>query len=199
MRNYHLRQPEDEHDLDRFFSGTTEQKIMVMEELYERYHKILRQDQTITESLELLTEYAQSLSRQMLAMDMNTLCSVCASHDGGGCCSSYMEANSDVILLLINRLQGVIVCRQHEQPDECCFLGHSGCILPVKPIFCLNYNCKQIHAQSSKAAVTRLERLAGKLLTEQTRLEALVLQKIKNRGNYSGAPHLAPPGPSRIA
>ena len=159
---------------------------MVMEKLYDRYCVTLRQDQAITDSLELLTEYAQSLSRQMLAMDMDKLCSVCATHDGGGCCSSYMEANSDVILLLINRLQGVSVCRQHQPAEECCFLGHSGCILPIKPIFCLNYNCKHIHDQSSKAAVAKLERLAGKLLTEQTRLEALVLQKIKNPDRASG-------------
>jgi len=182
MINHHLRQPADEHDLDRFFSGTTEEKIMVMEELYARYRETLSQDQDIAESLELLTEYGQALAHQMLAMDMDKLCCACATHEEGGCCSSYMEANSDVILLLINRLQGVSVCRQHKRPDECCFLGHSGCILPVKPIFCLNYNCKHIHDQSSKEAVNTLERLAGKLLTEQTRLESLVLQKIKNSG-----------------
>jgi hypothetical protein len=91
-----------------------------------------------------------------------------------------MEANSDTILLLINRLQGVTARRQHEPSGECCFLGNSGCILPVKPIFCLNYNCSHIHDQASRTEVHTLEQLAGTLLTEQTRLESMLMQHIRN-------------------
>jgi len=169
----------DKHDLDRFFSGTVDEKITTMEKLYARHYEELQQDKTVVDSLALVTEYSRVLAHQMLAMQLDRLCTACAGQEGGGCCSSYMEGNSDVILLLINRLQGVAVCRQHEQADECCFLGSTGCILPVKPIFCLNYNCKHIHDQSSRTEINTLEYLSGRLLTEQTRLEALLLQKIK--------------------
>ena len=180
MNTPHSRNSGDNHDLDRFFSGGTDEKITTMEELYARHHKALLQDPAVTDSLALVKEYCRILTHQMLAMHLDQLCNACAEQEGGGCCSSYMEANSDVILLLINRLQGVAVIRQHEQTEECCFLGSRGCILPVKPIFCLNYNCTHIHDQSNKTEITTLEYLAGRLLTEQTRLEALLLQKIKD-------------------
>jgi len=45
-------------------------------------------------------------------------------------------------------------------------------------MFCLNYNCKNIVDQATKAEMNRLERLAGILLTEQTRLEAILLQRL---------------------
>ena len=181
MNTPHSSNAVNNHDLDRFFSGETDEKITTMEELYALHHEVLLQDNIITDSLALIKEYCRILARQMLAMHLDQLCTACAGQKGGGCCSSYMEANSDVILLLINRLQGVAVCRQHEQTEECCFLGSRGCILPVKPIFCLNYNCIHIHNRSNKTEISTLEHLTGRLLTEQTRLEALLLRKIKNK------------------
>jgi Fe-S-cluster containining protein len=86
-----------------------------------------------------------------------------------------MEANSDVLLLLMNRLHGADVSRQHPQSDDCCFLGAQGCILPIKPMFCLNYNCSHIHARATDAEMNTLEQLAGRILTEQTRLETMLL------------------------
>jgi len=166
------------HNLDRFFSGTVEDKMERMEELYNRHGAQLLENEAITKSLALLREYAIKLSAQMKAMNLGQLCSKCASRTGGGCCSSYMEANSDVILLLMNRLRGTTVSRQHSNTDECCFLGDSGCILPIKPMFCLNYNCIHIHALATRAEMNKLEQLAGRILTEQTRLETILLQTL---------------------
>ena len=166
------------HNLDHFFSGTVDDKMEEMEALYARHGKQLLANDAVISSLALLKEFVSALSTQMMAMHMDRLCSNCASHEGGGCCSSYMEANSDVILLLINRLHGINVSRQHENSEACCFLGSSGCILPVKPMFCLNYNCKHIHDQATRAEMNKLEHLSGRLLTEQTRLESILLQKV---------------------
>lgn len=166
------------HNLDRFFSGTIDDKMVEMKNLYDRHGKQLLADTAITQSLALLRKYAAKLSAQMKAMNLGQLCSECASRTGGGCCSSYMEANSDVILLLINRLYGINVTRQHEDSTECCFLGNFGCILPIKPIFCLNYNCKHISDQATKTEMNDLEQLAGRLLTEQTRLESILLHNL---------------------
>ena len=167
-----------QHNLDRFFSGTVDDKMLEMEELYGRYDSQLLKNEVITDSLALLRKYAAKLSAQKKAMNLGQLCSNCASRAGGGCCSSYMEANSDVILLLTNRLYGINVTRQHEDSTQCCFLGHSGCILPIKPMFCLNYNCKHISDQATIKEMNDLEQLAGRLLTEQTRLESILLHHL---------------------
>ncbi len=165
----------DQHNLDRFFSGTTNEKTVTMEKLFVLHRKQLLADKRITHSLALLENFATELSSHMTAMNLDSLCGNCASKVGGGCCSSYMEANSDVILLLMNRLHGIAISRQHDRAEDCCFLGASGCILPIKPMFCLNYNCSHIHDQATEAEMAQLEQMAGRILTEQTRLETMLL------------------------
>ncbi|HHD56820.1 MAG TPA: hypothetical protein ENK89_03985 [Desulfobulbaceae bacterium] len=163
------------HTLDRFFSGTTSQKIEAMDKLFTRNGQKLKSDKAVLASLALLKEYEAALSEQMTTMNMDSLCCSCAGEAGGGCCSGYMEANSDVLLLLMNRLYGVTVARQHNRAEDCCFLGSRGCTLPVKPMFCLNYNCSHIPDQATAAEMKTLEQLAGQILTEQTRLETLLI------------------------
>lgn len=177
-RNADIMTKTNQHNLDRFFSGTVDDKMHAMDKLYNRHGRQLLADENVTASLALLKEYATKLSAHMQAMNLGQLCSNCASRTGGGCCSNYMEANSDVVLLLINRLYGINVIRQHEDSTQCCFLDHSGCILPIKPMFCLNYNCKHISDQATKKEMIDLEQLAGRLLTEQTRLESIILHHL---------------------
>jgi hypothetical protein len=169
-----------QHTLDRFFSGTVDEKISAMNQLYAEQGREMLADRAISDALDLIRQYTAELSSQMLTMELDRLCTSCASQAEGGCCSSYMEANSDVMQLLINRLQGNRVCRQNgsEKSEECCFLGTAGCSLPVKPMFCLNYNCSHIHEQSSDADILLLEQLAGRLLTKQTELETLLLARV---------------------
>ncbi len=168
----------DRHHLDRFFSGTLNDKMVEMDTIYGRRKKQLLKDKAVNKSLGLLKKYAAELSAQMKAMHMDELCSNCAGQSGGGCCSAYMEANSDVILLLINRLYGTRITKQHGAAGQCCFLGDSGCILTIKPMFCLNYNCRHISDQATETEMRELEQLAGRLLTEQTRLESLLLHRL---------------------
>jgi hypothetical protein len=167
-----------DNDLDRFFSGTTGDKLQLMEELFADQGAMLLSLAEITGALALLRSHETALAGQMANMDLGALCGSCAAQPGGGCCSGYMEANSDVILLLMNRLQGIPVARQHEKSGECCFLGARGCTLVIKPMFCLNYNCSHIRNRAAAADMAELERLAGAMLTEQTRLEGLILRAL---------------------
>lgn len=167
-----------QHDLDRFFSGTTGDKLLEMEQVFTDHGPALLARHDVTESLARINLLAGRLDSTMASMNLGILCSRCASTQGGGCCSSYMEANTDVILLLMNRLLGSRVQRQHAPSNECCFLGDKGCTLPVKPMFCLNYNCSHIHEAVGDTRMAALEFPAGQLLTEQTRLEALILQAL---------------------
>ncbi len=164
--------------LTQFFSGTTEKKLQTMEDLASRHGRQLLDDEAIQASLTLLKIHAAALANHMTAMDLGSQCSACAAVTGG-CCSSYMEANSDVILLLINVLYGATVSLQHGPEDTCGFLAEDGCILPVKPMFCLNYNCSHIHTRATQEAMKKLEKLAGTILTEQTSLEEMILRAIE--------------------
>ena len=164
--------------LDLYYTGSTEQKISRTNELFALHGKSLLREERIIKALRQLKDHSKALSEQMLLMKLDRLCSKCAGTDNGGCCSSYMEANSNVILLLINRLYGVLVEEQHQRGAECCFLGPRGCILPIKPVFCLNYNCKHITGQASKQDMTALEQASGQVLGQQTQLEDMIVEYI---------------------
>ncbi len=170
-----------QHALDLYYSGSTEQKISRTNELFALHGKNLLREEKIIKALHQLEKHAKALSEQMLLMQLDRLCSKCASTDNGGCCSSYMEANSNVILLLINRLYGVLIEKQHQREAECSFLGPGGCILLVKPVFCLNYNCSHITDQSSEQDMTTLELAAGQVLGQQTQLEDIIVEYIRKR------------------
>jgi len=166
------------HALDLYYSGSTGKKLSTLNALFCEYGKHLLENREIHHSLRLLKNHAENLSAHMLDMKLDRLCTHCATTSDGGCCSSYMEANSNALLLLINQLYGVDVKKQHTSEVECCFLGDTGCILTIKPIFCLNYNCKHIVDQAGKQEMATLEYLSGRMLNEQINLESIIISII---------------------
>lgn len=54
---------------------------------------------------------------------------------------------------------GINVTIQHKNDIDCCFLGSHGCILPIKPIFCLNYNCTHIQGAATPEEMRLLENM----------------------------------------
>ncbi len=161
--------------LNLYFSGSVEEKLEVSRQLFAEHGQSLLQQLEIITGLARLQHSENALNEQMLAMDMGSRCSACAAQATGGCCSGYMAANTDAILLLINQLMGIEVRVQHANDTECCFLGSMGCILQIKPIFCLNYNCSHINEAATTQQMLALEKKAGVLLGEQTALESLLL------------------------
>ncbi len=161
-----------------YFAGTVEEKLGLAQRVYRIHaHEILEYE-NIKKTLSRLSGYEKALSRQMNLMDMGSRCTACAAKSGG-CCSAYMAGNTDAILLLINMLMGVDVVYHHDKEEEnCCFLGKSGCILTIKPIFCLNYSCLQIHESYSAGQMQQLEKLTGQLLGEHIIIEGLILEKL---------------------
>lgn len=98
----------------------------------------------------------------------------------GGCCSAYMgHENNDVLQLLMNLLAGVDVRIVRTDGVECCFLAESGCLLPFKPIFCLNYLCERIQKESTKADLKVLEQKTGYLLGQQVLLEQKIISYLQ--------------------
>ena len=164
--------------LHLYFSGSVEEKLEVSRQLFAEHGQDLLQQQEVMNGLARLQQAEATLNEQMRAMHMGSRCSACATQAGGGCCSGYMAGNTDAILLLINQLMGIEVGIQHTDETECCFLGPSGCILKIKPIFCLNYNCTHIKEAASTRQMLELEQKAGILLGDQTALEALLLERL---------------------
>jgi len=165
-------------NLDLYYSGTVEEKLTAARKLFTIYGSCLLQQQDIGDDLAGLRQHEAVLDAQMGAMQMGKRCSACAKEPGGGCCSSYMAGNTDAILLLINLLMGIEVSIQHTNEIDCCFLGSHGCILPIKPIFCLNYNCTHIQDAATLEEMRHLDKHAGTLLSLQTKTEGLLLELI---------------------
>ncbi len=161
-----------------YFTAPVPHRLAAAQDLYHRLGPALGRDPAIRAGLERVRRSAARLTLQMQAMAMGATCSDCAARTGGGCCSAAMADNTDGILLLINMLLQVRVEARQGEDSECCFLGRRGCILAIKPIFCLNYNCGRIRERATGDEMRELERLAGRLLGLQTELEGLLLERI---------------------
>lgn len=158
-----------------FYSGDVVVKLAAARDLHARYGKILALRPDIMAQLAALEASEHALQAQMGAMGMGHTCTQCAARPGGGCCSRYMAAENDVLQLLMNMLAGVQVTIQQDGPIECCFLGVAGCILTMKSMFCLNYNCSHIKGKENGPTLILLEQRTGDLLRKQAVLEDLLI------------------------
>lgn len=162
------------------FFGSVSEKRDTAHRLFMLYGSLLLNDQELQQDLFILKNLSSTLSSQMASMGMNELCRDCGSRHGGGCCSSFMAGETDGILLLINLVLGVDLKVQRDDDIECCYLGKEGCILKVKPIFCLNYNCQKILQENSGDSLALLDKAAGNVLRKQVEIEGWIIQKLSS-------------------
>jgi len=165
----------------RFYEGSVEDKLRLARSINALYGATLQRLPGVPELLERLIVLAEQLGNRMRNMNMDSLCAVCGGEDRGGCCSIEMADNSDALLLTMNLLLGCVVEFRRNDGFECYFLGKRGCTLLLKPMFCLNYNCRKIHRHNPAAAMTGLERSSGRLLRAQTQLESILIVHLRNR------------------
>jgi hypothetical protein len=159
-----------------FYSGDVLVKLAAARDLHARYGGMLALRPDIMSQLAATQASGHALQAQMGAMGMGQTCTQCAGRAGGGCCSSYMAGENDVLQLLMNLLAEVQVSiRKDDDLIECCFLGEKGCILALKSMFCLNYNCSHIREKEHGPTLLLLEQRTGELLSRQTVLENLLL------------------------
>jgi len=158
-----------------FYSGDVALKLGVARELYVQFGNVLLQQPDILANLTIVEANERALQVQMRAMTMGATCTLCAIRQGGGCCSIFMAGENDVLQLLMNLLAGVQVVMQQDNQQECCFLGITGCILTMKPMFCLNYNCSHIKEKEVAVTLLHLEQRTAAMLVSQAGLETLLL------------------------
>lgn len=145
-----------------------------------------RTQPALAEALEHLRGDALALEAHMAAMGLARLCSRCAAQPGGGCCSAFMAGNTDTIQMLINLLLGVAIEPGGNDRESCRFLGARGCSFLVKPIFCLNYLCTHITTTATAEHLLTLQALSAAVLGGQTRIESMVLDRLRRKHEAAG-------------
>ncbi len=164
--------------LDTFYSGHAADNLATARSLFARYGAQLQATPLLKDELRQLRQQALHLDTHMLTLGMDHLCSHCAAGLGGGCCSAFMADNTDSIQMLINLLLNVMI-EEHSHPhDNCRFLGKRGCLFLIKPIFCLNYNCTAILNATQQHHLDLLYERAAAVLSQQTRVESLLLDML---------------------
>ena len=151
-------------------------RLEVGRTIYARIGARLRKDKDFQQQFQLLTLCAADVNEQMARMDLGSCCCRCAAQPSGGCCSLAIAAETDAIQICMNLLVGIDVRQVNSIDNECVYLGNRGCLFLFKPIFCLNYLCGQITDSSKKEDLRELERLTGRLLTQQYEIERRILQ-----------------------
>ena len=164
--------------VQHFYSGTPADKLAAAHRLHAVF-AARPEDAPLATALAELREQADALAAHMRSLDFGTLCAACASRPDGGCCSAYMADNVDAVLLLINLLLGGDVRPVGTDPAGCRFLGERGCVFLIKPIFCLNYNCRAILDTTPTAGLAELFHRAAAVLSQQTRVEELLLAHLE--------------------
>jgi len=162
-----------------FFAPAAE-KLRLAEELHQTYGADFLRHDDLRADLELLEKYASLLNSHMAKAGMGELCVRCAA-GCGGCCSLYMAGETDAVQLLLNMLAGVTVRQGRSDSGECCYLGEKGCLFTFKPMFCLNYNCRNILDALPPENIRELEQLTGQLLSRQYEVEKKLLNLISTR------------------
>lgn len=162
----------------QIFDAPVAEKQRMAEEMYEKYAADILRDAALRADVESLKKYGQQLGSHMAAAGMGKLCIRCGAGQGGGCCSLYMANETDAIQMLMNMLTGIRIREVNNDGKECCYLGKDGCLFLFKPMFCLNYNCRQIFDALSSEEICELEHLTGQLLTRQYEVEKRILDLI---------------------
>ena len=171
--------------LQDFYGGSIHARLALAQVLHADLAPELAVSEAFARMLAQAVILEKELARIMADLDLGALCTVCGAKGGGGCCSSFMAGENDVVQLLINLLAGVPVAVLREDA-ECCFLGARGCLLLFKPMFCLNYNCRQIRQGAGQARMQKLDQAVGRLLQKQYELEQLLLAFLRQRGTLIG-------------
>ena len=181
--------------VQHFYNGTPADKLASARRLHAVF--AARPEETaLAAALAELRKHAEALAAHMRRLDFGALCTACASRPDGGCCSAYMADNVDAVLLLINLLLGGEVRPVGTDPAGCRFLGERGCVLLIKPIFCLNYNCRAILDTTPAAGLAELFRRAAAVLSHQTRVEEMLLAHLDQADLLALEPDPSEPRPA---
>ena len=137
-------------------------KIHWANDCFDRERSRLLEDQTLTDLLEALKNAVHRSRDNMLRTGIVDFCRECEEREGGSCCGAGLEKHYSGVLLLINRLLGVALPHQREEPSSCFFLSSTGCRLVARHVLCINYVCNKITSKISPDQLASLREAEGK-------------------------------------
>jgi len=150
-------------------------KIHWANDCFDRERSRLLEDQRLTDLLEALKNAVHRSRDEMLRTGIVDLCRECEEKEGGSCCGAGLENHYSGMLLLINRLLGVALPHQREEPSSCFFLSSTGCRLVARHVLCINYVCNTITSKISPDQLASLREAEG----EETLLLFEMNEKLK--------------------
>lgn len=121
----------------------------------------------------------ERLRKTMRAARMDRICSACGEETGGGCCGASVARQADPLLLFANRLLGSPACPQNDDFTTCCFLGKNGCVLRVKPLLCVHYDCAVMLASVAPKRLAAVDEARNALLEAWIALEVRLRQLLE--------------------
>ena len=168
----------------RHGASAVEEKVAAARLLCSRWGDGLRADSKTVQALHDLGNRAEAVAAHMTAMGLGAFCGLCASRQGGGCCSLFMAGETDPLQLLMNLLAGVDIRLLPHDDDSCTFLAGEGCQFLFKPMFCLNYLCHNIRHYADPCQLRQLERLTGLQLQQHYAVERHLQSWLRGNGAY---------------
>ena len=138
-----------------------EAKTAWANDCFDREKSRLLEDQNFPDLLEALKNAVHRSREEMLRTGIVDLCRECEEIEGGSCCGAGLEKHYSGRLLLINRLLGVTLPHQREEPLSCFFLSSTGCRLLARDVLCINYVCSKITSRIKSDPLAALREAEG--------------------------------------
>jgi Fe-S-cluster containining protein len=92
-----------------------------------------------------------------------------------------MENDGNIFLLFMNLLLNTDLPGQRLYPNRCFFLGHSGCILKIRPVICVNYLCLDLRELLPLEKLISLQHAQGNEIIKSFELEEALKALINQR------------------
>jgi hypothetical protein len=171
-------------------SLSIQHKIEQAHRLYDICGASLRQEPSISSSLEKVQWCIENTNKTMLTLGVVAQCEHCEMEDGGSCCGAGIENKYGPVLLLMNLLLGTALPSRAQMQDSCYFLGENGCKLTVRHVLCVNYICKKIQNKLTRGELIELQSCTGEQLDKVFVLHEAIKKKIQCiRCKAKGAGH----------
>lgn len=114
---------------------------------YERVRSLFQGDTFFREKILSLREAINRTRNAYLELSSFEFCKACAER-GVRCCGEGLEwklrPEEFLINLVLHELEGRTLLLKERSQEDCLFLGESGCLLILTPLFCRNFFCREL-------------------------------------------------------
>jgi hypothetical protein len=138
-----------------------ETKIDWANRCYQRERGRLLSDENLRQLLDALKKAAHRSRENMRRSGIVDCCRECEVKEGGSCCGAGLEKHYSGVLLLINRLLGVVLPLETREASSCFFLSPTGCGLLARHVLCINYVCTKITSRIKPIQLAALRDAEG--------------------------------------